>query len=91
LHDWYLRWTQRTEALDTEEVKDLLQRNNPSIIPRNHQVEAVIKSAIQGRDFKPFHELLAAVQHPFDEAHDNGVYAAAPQTHELVTQTFCGT
>lgn len=99
LHDWHIRWTNRiasgTEYTpDTDKLSDnqlLMRRNNPAVIPRNHQVEAVIEAAVRGRDFKPFHRLLAAVTTPFDEVHDGSSYAAAPTQDELVTQTFCGT
>ncbi|MFT6303530.1 MAG: hypothetical protein ACI9XK_000525 [Granulosicoccus sp.] len=99
LHDWQLRWASRIEASTgfvpgTDELTDnqvLMRNHNPAIIPRNHQVEAVIEAAVNGRDFKPFHKLLAAVTTPFDESHDGGPFAAPPTKDEIVTQTFCGT
>ncbi|MFT4730125.1 MAG: hypothetical protein ACI9UN_004648 [Granulosicoccus sp.] len=99
LHDWHIRWANRIEASTgffpgTDELTDnqiLMRRSNPAIIPRNHQVEAVIEAAVNGRDFEPFHKLLAAVATPFDESHDGGPYATPPTEDETVTQTFCGT
>jgi len=99
LHDWHLRWANRVEANTgivpggkaATENQLLMRRCNPAIIPRNHRVEAAIETAIYGRDFTPFHELLAAVTHPYDESHDSGPYAKPPTDQEIVTQTFCGT
>lgn len=99
LHDWQLRWASRVEASTgfvpgTDQLSEnqlLMRRSNPAIIPRNHQVEAVIDAAVQRRDFEPFHKLLAAVTTPFNEGHDGGLYAAPPAADEVVTQTFCGT
>ncbi|ASJ74824.1 protein adenylyltransferase SelO [Granulosicoccus antarcticus] len=69
----------------------LMEQSNPAIIPRNHQVEAVIAAALDNNDFAPFHTLLEAVTQPFDSAHENGIFAAPPAPEETVTQTFCGT
>lgn len=99
LHDWQLRWANRVEASTgfihgTDELTEnqvMMRRNNPAIIPRNHQVEAVIQAAVNGRNFEPFHKLLAAVTSAFDESHDDGPYAVPPTDEEVVTQTFCGT
>lgn len=93
LHDWHLRWQQRVEQQEggKESAMSLMQASNPAIIPRNHQVEAMIDSALLNNDFQPFHELLNAVAKPFDTSHDNNPYSQPPASDEVVTQTFCGT
>ena len=68
-----------------------MEQSNPAIIPRNHQVEAVIAAAISDGDFAPFHALLDAVTRPFDSTQEHGEFAAPPAPEETVTQTFCGT
>jgi len=79
--DWHARWTERR---DTSPI-------NPQIIPRNHQIEAMITAAVAG-DFAPFHALLAATTDPFapltDKTRD---FAKPPTADEQVTRTFCGT
>jgi uncharacterized protein YdiU (UPF0061 family) len=57
------------------------------VIPRNHQVEAVITAAVNG-NFAPFHEMLSAVTRPYEP---NVEYMIAPKAHEVVQATFCGT
>ena len=101
LHDWHLRWTQRLESRESDQAEsaqdnaatsqELMSKSNPAIIPRNHQVEAVISAAVEEKDYEPFHKLLDAVTQPYSESHDGGVYAAAPAEDEVVTATFCGT
>lgn len=83
--DWAARWQARHPS------KDVMARVNPQIIPRNHQIEAVIQSALQD-DLAPFHALLAAVTDPFAplDAARKG-FAAPPSATEAVSQTFCGT
>lgn len=79
--NWHKRWSARR---DSDPV-------NPLIIPRNHQVEAVITAGIAG-DFVPFHALLAAVTQPFAPLTDaTRTFAKAPTEEEQVTRTFCGT
>ena len=61
-----------------------MRQSNPAVIPRNHQVEAVITAAVNG-DFDPFHTLLGAVTRPFEMHAD---YMAPPKPHEVVQATF---
>ena len=68
-----------------------MQQSNPVVIPRNHQVEAVISSAVEDNDYAPFEAMLHVVTSPFDAAHDDGPYAQPPSEDEVVTATFCGT
>jgi uncharacterized protein YdiU (UPF0061 family) len=78
---WQARWEARR---DCEPV-------NPQIIPRNHQVEAMITAAVAG-DFAPFHALLKAVTDPFAPLTEGTApFAKAPSEDEQVTRTFCGT
>ena len=65
-----------------------MARANPRLIPRNHQVEAMIAAAVEG-DFAPFRRLLEAVTRPFDTPPAD--LTLPPQPEEEVTMTFCGT
>lgn len=65
-----------------------MARANPQVIPRNHQVEAMIAAAVNG-DFAPFQRLSLAVTDPFTGPDDDLRRPPAPD--EVVTQTFCGT
>lgn len=93
LHDWHRNWLQRVgeEAGALEAATQLMQSSNPVIIPRNHQVEAMIDAAVRDGDPAPFEALLSAVTTPFDDAHDESDFAVPPSPDERVTQTFCGT
>ena len=64
---------------------------NPACIPRNHRVEAVIRAAIEEDDFGLFDELVTVLSKPFEDQPAFAHYAEAPQPHERVRQTFCGT
>ena len=82
---WVARWQTRGYT------RDIMALANPQIIPRNHQVEAMITAACDG-DFAPFHAMLAAVTDPFSPLTvETSAYAVPPAASEQVTQTFCGT
>ncbi len=68
----------------------LMARTNPSLIPRNHQIEAAIQEALRG-DNTRFERLNAALARPFDAAPEDADLRAPPAEQEQVRQTFCGT
>ena len=84
LNQWLTRWHAETEG---RRDPVLMRQSNPAVIPRNHQVEAVITAAVNG-DLDPFHDMLGAVTQPFET---HAEYMAAPKPHEVVQATFCGT
>ena len=63
---------------------------SPAAIPRNHRVEAMIAAAVAG-DLAPFHEMLEAMAHPYEDGPLTAAHAAPPRPEEVVTATFCGT
>lgn len=85
-------WRARLERQEAShsDVRAGMNRVNPKFIPRNHQVERAIQSAIAG-DLGVFHELNAVLTRPFDEQPEHAAYAEPPTPDEQVTQTFCGT
>lgn len=87
LDTWLERYDTRLAAQGGADT-GLMARNNPRVIPRNHQVEAMITAAVDG-DFGPFRRLLETVTRPFDPAPAELTRPPAPE--EEVTQTFCGT
>jgi uncharacterized protein YdiU (UPF0061 family) len=90
---WLLRWRQRLslETINDRERQARMQSVNPVYIPRNHQVEAVIRAAEDRNDFAPFHALYEVLQKPFEEQPAKRAYMLPPLPDEVVMQTFCGT
>lgn len=91
--EWAPRWRARiaAEPKDGAARQAAMRAVNPIYIPRNHQVEAVIRAAVDRDDFGPFEQLLAVLANPFREQQEFAWYAEPPQPHEEVRQTFCGT
>lgn len=85
--DGFDHWATKWKTRRADNFAQIMATANPQVIPRNHQVEAVIQAGIKG-DFGPFHSMLAAVTDPYSA---NATFARAPQSGEEISQTFCGT
>ena len=89
--DAFDAWKTRWGARKSPDAQQIMARANPKIIPRNHQVEAVIAAGVAG-DYAPFHALLAAVTAPYAALTEaTSAFARPPTDDERVTRTFCGT
>jgi uncharacterized protein YdiU (UPF0061 family) len=90
---WADRWRRRLaqEPLDPAARRAAMEAVNPAFVPRNHRVEAVIRDAVERSDFSSFEELLTVLSQPFRDQAALSHYAAGPEEHERVRQTFCGT
>lgn len=89
---WYHRWQNRL-AKNTEPFQssiNLMQKNNPVVIPRNHKVEQALEAA-NTDSLKPFLDLVTALQQPYQDQDHLNPYKAPPKPNERVYQTFCGT
>ena len=91
--DLLRRWreTLAGEPQDFSIRKAAMDAANPAFIPRNHRIEALIRAAVDGRDFGPMDELLAVLASPYEDKPEFARYAEPPQAHERVLATFCGT
>lgn len=88
---WHNRWHARLgEEQEFESSLALRKSVNPAVIPRNHKVEEALQAGEEG-DLKPFHELLKALQKPYEDGQHLKPYQAPPKPEEKVLQTFCGT
>ena len=90
---WLAQWRQRLsfEAMGDSERQQRMQSVNPVYIPRNHQVEAVIRAAEDNDDFAPFHALHEVLKNPFQYQPGKEFYMLPPEPEEVVHKTFCGT
>ena len=84
--DWRERWLERAG----EGWQGRLMAANPSVIPRNHMVEAALTSASAG-NMAPFETLLAAVTAPFDAEAGREAFVLPPPEGLAPHVTYCGT
>lgn len=85
---WAEGWKQRIEREPS--ATETMNAANPWVIPRNHQIEAMIQSAVSG-DYAKFHEMNALLATPYTEQPDALAYTRPPAEAERVQATFCGT
>jgi uncharacterized protein YdiU (UPF0061 family) len=72
------------------EVRDLMRRHNPAVIPRNHKVEEALEAATTAADFSPMERLLDVLAMPYDHERELPTFSA-PGPAGSAYQTFCGT
>jgi uncharacterized protein YdiU (UPF0061 family) len=91
--EWAVRWRQRIgDEPQAPVARRLAMRAvNPAFIPRNHRIEAVIQAAVTRDDFAPFEQFLTVLSRPYEDQPALSDYAEAPEPHQRVLQTFCGT
>ena len=89
---WHGRWQNRLrkEEQGLETSFALMRSVNPAVIPRNHKVDEALQAGEEG-NFKPFHDLLNAVEKPYVDGDHLLPFQAPPEPGEKVMQTFCGT
>src|SRR6267142_2742138 len=91
--EWAGRWRRRIgdEPQAPAARQTAMRSVNPAFIPRNHLIEAVIEAAVNRDDFAPFEELLTVLSKPYEDQPEFARYAEAPEPHQRVLRTFCGT
>lgn len=90
--NWYMLWKSRLkeENKTSEEIRDLMSKNNPYIIPRNHLVEEALKKAEKG-DFIFMNDLIEALKNPYNYSKDLEKYTKVPNKDNKPYITYCGT
>jgi uncharacterized protein YdiU (UPF0061 family) len=90
---WHSHWQARLsrQSQSMESSFDLMQANNPAIIPRNHRVEEALTAASENGDYLPMQRLLAAMTNPYVDVPEYSEYRTLPTELTRVYKTFCGT
>lgn len=89
---WQERWQTRLGRQQSTEdaVAQLMRSSNPSVIPRNHRVEAALEAAQHG-DYSVMERLLSVLATPYAYTPEQEEYTAPPEPSACAYQTFCGT
>jgi len=90
---WQARWQARLSRQNrpANEMLRLMQKSNPGVIPRNHQVEAALDSAVEHGDYRLFEKLLAVLAAPYTRSPEQAAYKSPPPPSAQPYRTFCGT
>ena len=89
---WFEEWKKRSKLNNSSKEKqiELMKKNNPIVIPRNHKVEEALSEAYNG-NLEKMNKLNNVLKNPYSNQKDIAEYQVpAPMTDEKY-QTFCGT
>ena len=89
---WFEEWKKRSKLNNSSKEKqiELMKKNNPIVIPRNHKVEEALSEAYNG-NLEKINKLNNVLKNPYSNQEDIAEYQVpAPMTDEKY-QTFCGT
>lgn len=91
--NWCQQWQKRLKQnkQPVELSLNLMRNTNPLIIPRNHNVEEVLKAASIYDDLVPMHNLLEVLKNPYNNHPKITSYQNPPGPNEQDYKTFCGT
>lgn len=91
--NWYGKWQKRLsrQPESKESLYQLMRKSNPALIPRNHRVEAALKSAVEQNDLTVMEGLLEVLSCPFAYTPEQDEYATLPEPSACSYRTFCGT
>lgn len=90
---WHTAWQKHISGNQggLEQAKKLMQKTNPTYIPRNHKVEEALDAASLKNDFNLFNKLLAVLSNPYEYKNEFAQYTLPPDRGDEDYQTFCGT
>ena len=82
---WYESWQARLakQNKSRDEIKKLMQSNNPTVIPRNYIVENAIKAAVNNNDYSVINKFLEALKNPYDYSNISEEYSKIPEVLSL--------
>ena len=89
---WVDEWKKRSQLNNSSKEKqiELMKKNNPIVVPRNHKVEEALTEANNG-SLEGMNKLNDILKNPYSNREDIAEYQVpAPTTNEKY-QTFCGT
>ncbi len=89
---WQMKWTKSIKKNNSiKGARDLMQKNNPVFIARNHLVDEAIKKAING-DMTHINTLLKILSTPYKHKHGLEKFMKPPSLKfEECFETYCGT
>ncbi len=90
---WHKSWKARLEKQkqSSEEIRILMQQNNPVVIPRNHRVEEALELVTSKGDMSALKQLLEVISKPYDYSQINEKYTEVPPSSTKCYKTYCGT
>tara|TARA_B100000029_G_scaffold504420_1_gene583215 strand:- start:267 stop:1745 length:1479 start_codon:yes stop_codon:yes gene_type:complete len=91
--NWYKQWKIRLKKnkKNFEASFNLMKKNNPVVIPRNHNVEKALEDANNNLNLKSVDNLLEVLQKPYIDRSETVSYQKPPISNDKKYKTYCGT
>ncbi len=89
---WTNKWKKRSRLNNSSKEKqhELMKKNNPIVIPRNHKVEEALANAVTGK-LETINKLLEVLKNPYTNQENIIEFQKAAPISDKKYQTFCGT
>ena len=93
LGPYYDRWRARVDEQEAavETVQNLMREYNPSVIPRNHHMEAVLKACEESGEADAAENFLEVLRSPYRESEKTRAFQSVAKDGDKNYHTFCGT
>ncbi len=90
--NWKNKWKKRSKLNNPTKEKqiELMKKNNPVVIPRNHKVEEALDEADKG-NLDKMNKLLNVLRYPYSNNGNLYEFQKLPPASEKNYKTFCGT
>tara|TARA_Y100001970_G_scaffold23435_1_gene27551 strand:- start:31197 stop:32645 length:1449 start_codon:yes stop_codon:yes gene_type:complete len=86
--NWKKRWMKRIK--NEKNSYEIMRKNNPIYIPRNHLVESALENAINGNK-KEFEKILSLMSQTYNYSAKHDGFQTIPNNFDETYKTFCGT
>ena len=91
LHEEWKKRIQKNKKNENNYI-DIMKKNNPLLIPRNHVVEEAINNVCFNNDYSKFNDLLKIIKSPYDDIKNaKFLQSPAPLIYTQNYKTYCGT
>src|SRR5699024_2886744 len=77
---WLDQWKDRRtrQQVSFEASEQLMKRNHPAVIARNHRVEEALEAAVEHNDFTVMNNLLDVLADPYAHSAQQEAYTTVP-------------
>ena len=89
--NWYNEWQKRLKLNNSSDKHlELMKKNNPLVIPRNHKVEEALTDADKG-NLETMNKFLKVLSNPYSVQENIIEFQKPAPISDVKYQTFCGT
>lgn len=81
----------KNQVQTKQESKELMEKTNPLLIPRNYLVEEALEAAVENGDYSKTNDLLEALENAYNPSKVDVKFMKTPEKELVGYKTYCGT